>query len=254
MTKYNVPKYRFVVRKTNKQIICQIVYSKLVGDQVLCAAYSSELTRYGVKGGLTNYAAAYCTGLLLARRVLKTLGMDNLYEGVRVADGDYFVVDWDSSRRPFQCYLDVGLARTTTGANIFGALKGAVDGGLYVPHSAKRFPGYENGEYDPEAHRARIYAEHVSTYMKELSEADPKKYQSQFSAYVKAGVDADNLEEMYTKAHTAIRANPARVHTEKKRPEKGIPSYKKPKMSFKEKKYRIQQKKTALERKLAAQA
>ena len=36
---------------------------------VVCAAYSHELPRYGVKVGLTNYAAAYCTGLLLARRV-----------------------------------------------------------------------------------------------------------------------------------------------------------------------------------------
>jgi Ribosomal protein L18 len=36
---------------------------------IVCAAYSHELPRYGVKVGLTNYAAAYCTGLLLARRV-----------------------------------------------------------------------------------------------------------------------------------------------------------------------------------------
>ena len=35
----------------------------------MCAAYSHELPHYGVKVGLTNYAAAYCTGLLLARRV-----------------------------------------------------------------------------------------------------------------------------------------------------------------------------------------
>ena len=35
----------------------------------MTAAYSHELPRYGVKVGLTNYAAAYCTGLLLARRV-----------------------------------------------------------------------------------------------------------------------------------------------------------------------------------------
>ena len=40
-----------------------------MGDVVVCAAYSHELPRYGVKVGLTNYAAAYCTGLLLARRV-----------------------------------------------------------------------------------------------------------------------------------------------------------------------------------------
>ena len=36
---------------------------------MLCAAYAHELPRYGVKVGLTNYSAAYCTGLLLARRV-----------------------------------------------------------------------------------------------------------------------------------------------------------------------------------------
>ena len=35
----------------------------------MTAAYAHELPRYGVKVGLTNYAAAYCTGLLLARRV-----------------------------------------------------------------------------------------------------------------------------------------------------------------------------------------
>lgn len=36
---------------------------------ILAAAYSHELTRFGVNVGLSNYAAAYCTGLLLARRV-----------------------------------------------------------------------------------------------------------------------------------------------------------------------------------------
>lgn len=41
---------------------------------------SSELPRYGLKVGLTNYAAAYCTGLLLARRVLAKLGLDKHYE------------------------------------------------------------------------------------------------------------------------------------------------------------------------------
>ena len=36
--------------------------------------------------------------------------------------------------RPFRAFLDVGLARTTTGARVFGVLKGAVDGGLDIPH------------------------------------------------------------------------------------------------------------------------
>lgn len=58
-----------IVRITNKDIICQIAYSKIEGDYVVCSAYSHELPKFGVKVGLTNYAAAYCTGLLLARRV-----------------------------------------------------------------------------------------------------------------------------------------------------------------------------------------
>ena len=51
----------------------QIAYAKLEGDVIIAAAYAHELPRYGVKVGLTNYAAAYCTGLLLARRVSWTL-------------------------------------------------------------------------------------------------------------------------------------------------------------------------------------
>lgn len=47
----------------------QIAHARIEGDVVDCVAYAHELPRYGVKVGLTNYAAAYCTGLLLARRV-----------------------------------------------------------------------------------------------------------------------------------------------------------------------------------------
>lgn len=39
----------------------------------MCQASSTELPRYGVKVGLKNYAAAYCTGLLVARRLLRQL-------------------------------------------------------------------------------------------------------------------------------------------------------------------------------------
>ena len=35
-----------------------------------------------IQVGLKNYAAAYCTGLLIARRVLNKLGLDEAYEGV----------------------------------------------------------------------------------------------------------------------------------------------------------------------------
>jgi len=90
--------------------------------------------------------AAYATGLLVARRALTKLGLADKYEGVTEPDGTVAVteaLDDDDAPRPFKCYLDVGLKRTSTGARVFGALKGASDGGIFIPHSEKRFPGYD---------------------------------------------------------------------------------------------------------------
>ena len=53
----NAPKYRLVVRFSNKQIIVQIAYARLQGDFVLTSATSKELPRYGINHGLTNWAA-----------------------------------------------------------------------------------------------------------------------------------------------------------------------------------------------------
>lgn len=53
-------------------VLFQIAYAKIEGDHIVSAAYSHELPKYGITVGLTNYAAAYCTGLLLARRVRMT--------------------------------------------------------------------------------------------------------------------------------------------------------------------------------------
>jgi len=128
--KYNTPKYRMIVRTSNKDICCQIAYARLEGDRIVESAYSHELPKYGVKVGLTNYAAAYCTGLLLARRVLKKFNLDGMYEGNTKVDGEHFEVeDLDDGPGAFHACLDVGLARTSTGARVFGAMKGAVDGG-----------------------------------------------------------------------------------------------------------------------------
>jgi len=141
--KYNTPKYRLIVRLSNRDITCQIAYARIAGDRIVCAAYSHELPRYGIRLGLTNYAAAYCTGLLAARRILNKLGLDSMYSGCTEITGEEYLVEpVDDGPAAFRCYLDVGLTRTTTGARVFGVMKGAVDGGLNIPHSVKRFPGY----------------------------------------------------------------------------------------------------------------
>ncbi|KAG4960828.1 hypothetical protein JHK87_037461 [Glycine soja] len=163
--KYNTPKYRFVVRFSNKDIVAQIISASIAGDLVLATAYSHELPRYGLEVGLTNYAAAYCTGLLLARRVLKTLEMDEEYEG---------------------------------------NVEGALDGGLDIPHSDKRFAGFdkEKKELDAEI----------------LAEDEPEKYQSHFSEYIKRGIEADGIEALYKKVHAAIRADPTLRKSDKEPP------------------------------------
>ena len=91
--KYNTPKYRMVVRFSNRDITAQIVSAHLEGDRVLCAAYAHELSKYGLPKdvGVTNYAAAYATGLLLARRALTTLKLADQYKGVAKADGKEYV-------------------------------------------------------------------------------------------------------------------------------------------------------------------
>jgi large subunit ribosomal protein L5e len=210
--KYNTPKYRMIVRFSNKDITCQIAYARIQGDVVVCSAYAHELPRYGIKVGLTNYAAAYATGLLLARRLLNHLKLDSVYVGKVEADGEDFMVEQEDEDGPgpFRCHLDVGLARTTTGARVFGAMKGAVDGGLEVPHSNKRFPGYdaESKEFEAATHRDFIYGKHVANWMSKLLDDDEEAYKRQFSRYIKLGISSNDVEETYKKAHEAIRKDP----------------------------------------------
>merc|ERR1711865_328642 len=223
--KFGTPKYRFVVRFTNKDIICQVISSKITGDICHAAAYARELPRYGLTVGLTNYSAAYCVGLLCARRLLKKFGLDDKFEGTEEVTAEFedcFVLNTEDEEgvSAFHANLDVGLKRTTLGSKIFSAMKGAFDGGLEIPHNEKKFYGYDADEksYDAEANRERILAGHVSEYMAGMLEEEPEEYAVKFAGYVKAGIDADNLEETYLKVHKAIRESPAHVATEKKKP------------------------------------
>merc|ERR1719253_1900850 len=204
--KYNNRKYRLIVRFSNSKVICQVAYATIAGDRVVCQANSSELTKYGVPVGHKNYAAAYCTGLLIARRTLKKFGQEKMIKGKEEINGEEFhIEEEETEKRPFKCILDVGIRRTCVGARMWGALKGAADGGLHVPHSAKNFPGYkapdEKGaepEYDAEAHKDKIFGNHVKEYMEMLQEEDPTKYEAHFAKFASNGIDAEGVEEMYS--------------------------------------------------------
>jgi large subunit ribosomal protein L5e len=253
--KYNSPKYRFVVRVANKEVTCQIAHAKIEGDVIVAAAYSHELKRYGMPVGLNNYAAAYATGLLLARRVLTKLNLADKYKGQTNPDGnDYNVEELEDGPHPFRAYLDVGLHRTTTGSKIFAALKGVTDGGLEVPHSVTRFVGYEKEGKALKADvlRKHIFGAHVGDYMKSLREENPPKFQKLFSDYIKQGIKPEELEAKWAAVHKAIRANPAAVKSTKAKPEQQK-RFRSAKISLKDRKNRVAQKK-AYKARLASKA
>merc|ERR1712146_392856 len=95
--KFATPKYRFVVRFSNKDITCQVISSKIKGDVTHCAAYG--------------------VGLLCARRLLKKYNLDGNFEGTAEVTAEYedSYVHGNDEDGPnaFHALLDVGLKRTT---------------------------------------------------------------------------------------------------------------------------------------------
>ena len=264
--KYNTAKWRFVVRRTNQKIICQVVWSTIQGDRVKAQADSSELKKWGVTAGLTNFSAAYATGLLTSRRLLKILDKENtseeykqdyfnMFDIIKEADGSD--VDFvqlcnqkDIGYRPFTCYLDLGLVRATRGNRVFAAMKGAIDGGINIPHNAKIFPQKkaekkakdtaapakkgkkedkkveekkkkddEEEEFDGSVLRDRIFGKHVQTWMEQYDKKkDKQPYQfSQWKECLKKSGCKD-IESLYKKVHAEIRKNPDRPEKKDEKP------------------------------------
>ena len=80
------------------------------------------------------------------------------------------------------------------------AVKGALDGGLDIPHSEKRFVGYsaDDKSLDAEVLRKHIYGGHVAEYMEEMQEEAPEKYQ------VPIGLVPDAAKQIYAMRRAAI--------------------------------------------------
>lgn len=218
--KYDTPKYRLVVRFTNRDVITAVVASDLGGDRVVKAAYGHELQRYGLKFGFKSWPATYATGLLLARRINAHFKLP--FQGKKEATKEFFNLgeteDFPEDdnkevnleeQRPFKAVLDVGLHRTTTGSRLFAAVKGACDGGLNVPHSPTRFPGAPKDgeeEVDFEVVHKYIFGGHIAEYMNALAEEDEEAFALQFSVAKKAGIKGDDIEGIFAAVHDKIRA------------------------------------------------
>ena len=222
LNKYVAPKYRLVARITNSKVIAQIVYAQLVGDKVICEANSAEFKKWGLETGLTSYAAAYATGLLVGRRLLTKLKMDKLYAGNEEINGKPYNVgaNPNEERKPFMAILDIGIRRPTIGNRVFAVMKGACDAGVHVPHNVKKFPGFEKLDskkttYNAEVHRDRIFGCHIDEYMEKFEETETNKQFKKWKEVLKKN-GVESVEDMFEKIHKSIFENPMRAEKTKK--------------------------------------
>jgi large subunit ribosomal protein L18 len=153
-------KPRLVVRASVNSITCQIISHDPKGDRTIVIATSLELRKHGWKGHTGNLPAAYLTGFLCGQKAKK----HNVKEAI----------------------LDTGLHTSVKGSRIYASLKGAIDSGLDIPHSAEALPPDE-----------RIKGAHISGYAEALKKEKPQEYERRFSAYLKSSLKPEELAKHF---------------------------------------------------------
>lgn len=116
LLKSNLP--RAVIRRSNGNMLVQIISYELSGDKVLTSAKSTELTKLGFTLNRGNISSAYLTGMLAGKKALKkNLNVDVI--------------------------VDLGLQEIKFGGRVFAAVKGLVDSGVKVRVAEDVFPQEE---------------------------------------------------------------------------------------------------------------
>lgn len=110
-------KPRLAIRKSLNNIWAQVIEYSPAGDLVVLTAHSKELEKLGWKTGCGNIPAAYLTGLLFGKKA--------------------------AEKKIGECVLDTGFYPSIKGSRIYALLKGAVEGGIKIPHSKEILPADE---------------------------------------------------------------------------------------------------------------
>ena len=125
-------KARLVIRRTNKNIIAQIINYSPDGDKVICGVNSQELKKLGWAYSTKSIPAAYLTGKLLHHK-MKTKKLDVQHEVI----------------------VDLGVHTPLKGSRIYAVVKGMKDAGMNIPASDEIYPNEE-----------RITGNHITNYCK----------------------------------------------------------------------------------------
>ena len=114
-------KPRIVFRKTNKYIISQYVISEEARDKTKIEVNSKKLLKYGwpeeSKGSLKSIPAAYFTGLLIGKKIIK-----------------------ERLETPI---VDFGMIISLHKTRIYAFLKGLIDAGIKIKCNEENFPSEE---------------------------------------------------------------------------------------------------------------
>ncbi len=146
-------KPRLVVRFTNTKIIAQIVLFNQGGDRVAAAVDSSLLRKEGWAYSCKNLPAAYLTGLLLGKKAIKN-GQS-------------------------EAILDTGFREPIHQGKLYAFLRGALDGGLKIPHGGdKIFPPEE-----------RMFGKHI---------------EQKFAQYLKSKSSVEEMQKVFEKVKEKI--------------------------------------------------
>ena len=158
---------RLVVRRSSRGMVCQIVIHETKGDKTLVTAGTKDLQKAGWKGYTGNVPASYLTGLLCAAKAKK--------------------------QKIKSAVLDIGIHESTKGSRLYAALRGAVDGGLEIPHSKDILPSDD-----------RIRGAHFESYAASLKKADKDKYSRVFSQYLKNKAVPESISKHFDQVKAKI--------------------------------------------------
>jgi large subunit ribosomal protein L18 len=152
-------KPRLVVRKTNKQMILQLVNYEPSGDIVICSVTSNMLKANGWKYSFNSIPACYLAGVLLAKKA--------------------------KEKKVSEAIPDLGLQTIVAGSRVYAAIKGAIDGGLKVPADKSALPSDD-----------RLKGSHIANHFKSTeNQAQFSKYKTEKVDAVNMAHDIDAVKK-----------------------------------------------------------
>ena len=165
-------KLRLVVRASIHSVTVQVIDASLKGDKIIVSAHSSQLPKYGWKYNPGNVPSAYLVGYLCGMRA--------------------------KNKKVKECILDVGIL--VHKHRVYSAFKGFLDAGIEVPHGDSIF---ENLHLD-----SRMNGTHIKEYAQLMKKKSKKKYEKEFSTYVKNGVDPTKITDDFETIKNSITKKP----------------------------------------------